>query len=36
MWLLKNLPICVSTTEKCDCESKICMKYGANLLEKSH
>ena len=26
----------VSTTEKCNCESKIWMKYGANLLEKSH
>ena len=24
----------VSTTEKFDCESKIWMKYGANLLEK--
>ena len=23
-----------STTEKLDCESKIWMKYGANLLEK--
>ena len=35
MWFLK---ICrfllVSTTEKFDCESKIRMKYGANLLEK--
>ena len=35
MRLLKNLQIfLVSTTEKFDCESKIQMKYGANLLEK--